>query len=259
MFASRKLSALLPVLALMTAACTSGGSPVPSATPGAAATAMPTAAGASSPTTTTSPERTPFAIGDGEAWIAYSWLQECAADPCDPTQGVFVVRPDGRDTHLLLATPAGQPDWSPDGSRLAVATEPTDVPGEVWTLDADGTGATPISCDGAPCGSSSWPAWSPDGKALAFERGIPKAAGEYHDRGSISVVDLATGAARIVAMPPVAGTEYIEYIDPRWSPDGTQIVFTEMRYPVPPTDENILSSSLAVAKADGSEADTPKS
>ncbi len=41
-------------------------------------------------------------------------------------------------------------------------------------------------------------------------------------------------------------------------PDGTQIVFTVMRYPMPPTDENILGSSIAVVKADGSEADAPR-
>ena len=59
-------------------------------------------------------------------------------------------------------------------------------------------------------------------------------------------------------MSPVAVTESVHYMDPRWSPDDTQIVFTVMRYPMPPTDETILGSSIAVVKADGSEADTPR-
>lgn len=249
MFAPRKLVIACMVTLVMAAACASPGasSPSPSAEP--VATAAATLAATAAPT--------PIAVLDGEPWIVYEWLQECDAG-CN-NLGVYLVRPDGRDRHLVLTTPAGHPDWSPDGRRLAVwADPPDDVPGtEIWTLDADGTGATVITCDGAPCGSSSWPAWSPDGGSLAFERGI-RVAGEDYDRGAIVVLDLATGATHAVAMPPVADSEYTEYIVPRWSPDGTQIVFTVMRYPVPPTDENILGSSIAVVRADGSEVDAPR-
>ena len=72
----------------------------------------------------------------------------------------------------------------------------------------------------------------------------PREAGQEYDRVAIEVVDLATGATRVVAVSPVAEREYVEYVGPRWSPDGSQIVFTVMRYPVPPTDENILGSSI---------------
>ncbi len=115
-----------------------------------------------------------------------------------------------------------------------------------------------VTCDGGPCGGVAAPAWSPDGGHLAFQRGFPREAGEAYDRVALEVVDLVTGATRVVAVPPVADSEYVEYDGPRWSPDGTQLGFTVMRYPVPPTDENILSSSIAVVKADGSEADAPR-
>ena len=257
MGASRRLATLLTVLMLTTTACSSGAPPAPSTAPLAAATATPAATGASSPTTTPSPTPTPFAIKDGEPWIAYEWVYDPDGDGVSEN-GVYVVRPDGRDQHLLLAQPAGHPDWSPDGTRLAVDTEPSVGDDEIWILDADGTDAQVVTCDGGPCGGVAAPAWSPDGGHLAFQRGLPREAGEAYDRVALEVVDLVTGATRVVAVPPVAGSEYVEYDGPRWSPDGTQLVFTVMRYPVPPTDENILSSSIAVVKADGSEADAPR-
>jgi Tol biopolymer transport system component len=57
--------------------------------------------------------------------------------------------------------------------------------------------------------------------------------------------------------PTIADGKYVEYVGPRWSPDGTEIVFAVHSYPTPPTDENILSSSIAVVRADGSEVDAP--
>ena len=215
----------------------------------AATAAAPAALGAS-------PDPSPVAIKDGEPWIVYEWAYDSDGDGVNEN-GVYLVRPDGRDQHLLLTAAAGHPDWSPDGKRLAVDTEPADGE-EIWILDADGTDVTVVTCDGAPCGPVASPAWSPDGGQLAFMRGIPREAGEEYDRIAIEVVDLATGATRVVAVSPVAGSEYVEYVGPRWSPDGTQIVFTVMRYPVPPTDENILGSSIAIVKADGSEADAPR-
>ena len=151
----------------------------------------------------------------------------------------------------------GHPDWSPDGTRIAVDTEPEDGE-QIWIMDADGTHVTVVTCDGGPCGPVAAPAWSPDGRQLAFQRAAPRVAGQEYDRVAIEVVDLATGATRVVAVSPVADTEYVEYVGPRWSPDGSQIVFTVMRYPVPPTDENILGSSVAIVAADGSDGDEPR-
>jgi len=203
-----------------------------------------------------SPALSPYAIKDGEPWIAYQWLQECDGDRCD-RQGVYLVRPDGRDRHLLLPAPAGHPDWSPDGERIVVESEPAET-SEMWILDADGTDLQVVTCDGAPCGPIANPAWSPDGGQLVFQRAIPREAGEEYDRVAIEVMDLAIGATRVVAVPPAAGSEYVEWFGPRWSPDGTQIAFTVMRYPVPPTNENILGTSIAIVDADGSEADAPR-
>jgi Tol biopolymer transport system component len=204
-----------------------------------------------------SPDPYPFAIADGEQWIAYEWVYD-SDGVSDNENGVYLVRPDGRDKHLLLSAPMGHPDWSPDGKRIAVDTEPEDGE-EIWILDADGTDVRVVTCDGASCGPVAAPAWSPDGRQLAFQRAAPREPGQDYDRVAIVVVDLATGATRVVAVSPAAGAEYVEYVGPRWSPDGTQIVFTVMRYPVPPTDENILGSSIAIVDADGPRPPRPAS
>jgi dipeptidyl aminopeptidase/acylaminoacyl peptidase len=251
-----KPARLLAVALLVATACSapaanSSASASPSA--GASATATP----AASPTigASATPSATPIAILPGEPWIAFQWLQDCG-EGCFK-QGIHLIRPDGRDHHLLLTEEAEHPDWSPDGQRLAVYTVmPTGA--ELWIVAADGTNHQVVECDGAPCRNPAAPAWSPDARRLAFWQVIPPGTGEQYERNVITVVDLATGDTRIVADPPAIGAEDIQYIYPRWSPDGTEIVFTVMRYPVPATDENIQGSSIAIVKADGSDAEAPR-
>ena len=244
-FSSTKLAALLAGILLLACACSTATSTGPSLS------AQPTTLSAS-PT----PAATPYAIKDGEPWIVYEWAY---TDPDGVVGGgIYLVRPDGRDAHLLLTVRAGHPDWSPDGKLIAVAADLADGSSEIWAVNADGTDAKQlIACSGAPCMYVAAPVWSPDGKQIAFWR-VLTAAAPGNEVDQIEVMDLATGVTHVVARPPVAGSEVDEYIYPRWSPDGTQIVFTVMRYPTPPTDENILGSSIAVVRADGSEVDAPR-
>jgi Tol biopolymer transport system component len=244
---------VVTAILIATAGCASSGGFAP------AATSAPPATDARSlgPSPTPTVDATPFVIQPGEPWIVYHWVYDPDGDGVNG-HGVYMVRPDGRDQHLVLAAAAGYPDWSPDGKRIAVEAGPVNGTPEIWIADANGTNVTVITCDGAACGDVARPAWSPDGRQLAFQRGVPRRAGEEYDRIAIVVLDLATGATRVVAMTPVAGSEYVEYIGPRWSSDGTQIVFAVASYPNPPTDENILGSSIAVVRADGSEVDEPR-
>jgi len=56
--------------------------------------------------------------------------------------------------------PVSDPQWAPDGRRLAFVRED-----EIWVVEADGTRLTRVT--GHPAGTSH-PRWSPDGKRIAF-------------------------------------------------------------------------------------------
>lgn len=95
---------------------------------------------------------------------------------------LFTVRPDGTD--LRQVTPWGihatDADWSPDGTRLVFAAQPTHIGniGDVGVVNVDGTHLKDLTTDHGFTGpareNSVWyeesfnPAWSPDGTKIAF-------------------------------------------------------------------------------------------
>jgi Tol biopolymer transport system component len=67
----------------------------------------------------------------------------------------------GYPTQLTAsAKPVEDPQWSPDGRRLAFVRED-----EIWVIEADGSRLAKVT--GHKAGTHS-PRWSPDGKRLAF-------------------------------------------------------------------------------------------
>lgn len=137
----------------------------------------------------------------------------------------LVLTEDG-DVREILADVKGDkndPDWSPDGSRIAL--EVIDADGwDIWTVAADGNDGS-LLVDRAPCPEGdclgvSNPAWSPDGESMAYMR-FYVAPGDVL-RGDIEVMDIASGETRVIASAP-PGTVYEH---PRWTPDGASLVYT---------------------------------
>ena len=66
-----------------------------------------------------------------------------------------------------------------------------------------------------------FPAWSPDGKRIAYTRYYgPPVAGGPPSSSAIEIVDVASGEVTVVTR-----TERLQLVDqPRWSPDGDRLV-----------------------------------
>jgi TolB protein len=191
---------------------------------------------------TTAPSTT---LAGVEPWIAYTiW------GPTDEPQGVALVHPDGSDDHEILAElpyPALNPDWSPDGTRLAVQIYSRD---SVWIANADGSESEAVARCTAPCEALADPAWSPSGEQLLITRldmdpEDGTAPPDQFTSATVEVVDVRTGERRDVLQ-----SAYPELLrDPSWSPDGSSYAVTVQRYD---DDGEQTGSAIAVGGLDGS-------
>jgi dipeptidyl aminopeptidase/acylaminoacyl peptidase len=116
---------------------------------------------------------------------------------------------------LISLKRAGSPVISPDGRLVAYTVRETNwdddrYETEIWVADVASGAVRQLT--NAPK-SSSAPAWSPDGRRLAF-------GSDRTDKRQIYVIDPAGGEAeRLTSGEEGAGSF-------KWSPDGTSIAFT---------------------------------
>ena len=125
----------------------------------------------------------------------------------DATADMRVVRLDGTE-EFRLASSGGAPTWSPD-DRLLAYTMPDGV--YVTPIDPNATGQRVSQVSGFVLGFGG-PAWTFDGKTLAFFAGAP---------GSNDVYTVGADGQGERAMAPTVADEY----NPTWAPDGSRLAF----------------------------------
>jgi Tol biopolymer transport system component len=213
---------LVSAVCLVAVAACSGARPSVAIVPVATAESTPVSSVAPAPTLTPPPAPTgstpaPFAIKDGEPWIAYEWFQ-----PGKDNKDLLLVRPDGSDAHAIASDVPGShysPSWSPDGRRIAFVVRDDATPeGSIWTANADGSGATLLSAGGDACPVGLFhPNWSPDGTKLAV---VCYPGGSVTE--SVAIMDVATKA--ITRLATMTHPEAVNN-QATWSPDGRMIAF----------------------------------
>ncbi|MBS1728737.1 MAG: TolB family protein [Armatimonadetes bacterium] len=131
-------------------------------------------------------------------------------------EDIYTMNPDGTDRfRLTYVGGAERPAWSHDGTRV-VYVDDTTSPGQVAIVNADGTGNTHLTS--GP--SSNWyPSMSPNGAKIAFQSDRANAGGPVDD-----IYVMNTDGSNIVRLTTTG-----DNTRPRWSPDGTKILFTSGR------------------------------
>ena len=176
-----------------------------------------------------------LALGGGAAAPAPAGVASPAATPTLPSLVAYVRSGDvfiskgAAEQRLTTGGGYSRPQWSPDGSRLAVLRG-----GQLWTMKSDGSGKRRLTTR-----SAAGPSWSPDGAWIAFSSlSCSGGPGVYR-------ISVKSGATPQVLFPAECRTEplpaepavepggtagsltdRLRYDDTvAWSPDGSKLAF----------------------------------
>jgi Tol biopolymer transport system component/DNA-binding winged helix-turn-helix (wHTH) protein len=123
----------------------------------------------------------------------------------------------GKPAPFLTSSSAidANPQYSPDGRRIAFGSSRQGTDIAVWVANADGTGPAQITHIGSPYSGS--PRWSPDGRWLAFD------ARGKEGGWDVWAVEASGSSARQLTHGPA------DNATPSWSRDGSSIYFASKR------------------------------
>jgi len=214
-----------PIILALVAGCV-GAAPQPTPVPPAATPiqptatpAPPTATATSSPTNAPAPTNTPKPTatllpplsGSGGGVIAFVSNRNGNHD-------IYIMNADGSDQRQLTTSPDqdGWPNWSPDGKQMAFQSNRSGAL-NIYLMDVLGGSRVDDSkaqrLTNSPPGRGSWePAWSPDGKWIAYSAQQTSGSDIFLTNPD------GTGRQRLTDNKAIDGA-------PAWSPDGKQIAF----------------------------------
>jgi TolB protein len=137
-------------------------------------------------------------------WIAYWHFNPDLADTLYPT-GLYVVDANGQERRLVVAGYANNPDWSPDGERLAFDS------GDLFTIKPDGSELFQIT----EYNNGFFPSWSPQSDKLVFDTAYQDARGA----NAIWIISSDGTNSKDISQHGLG-----EWRDPSWSFSGQKIL-----------------------------------
>jgi Tol biopolymer transport system component/DNA-binding winged helix-turn-helix (wHTH) protein len=156
-----------------------------------------------------------------DRWIAYRRNRADGAD-------LMLVPPLGGPERWLadMSGTVEGPGWTPDGKWVAIPQMDSPLGSSIWAIAIDTGERRRLTTFAARAGEGRYPlgdsrpAFSPDGRSLAFCRKVHDSVYELHVQPLTR--DLRPdGEARLVTDRPYAGFD-----SPDWTPDGRDIVFS---------------------------------
>jgi Tol biopolymer transport system component len=176
------------------------------------------------------------------------------------TSRLGIVGSDGTDARELVPGFRGEllsVDWSPDGTKVVFYQLIPRQIGGIYETDASGSTPQLLDLGCLPrqglvgCDEDDWPSYSPDGRRLAVVRwkGVWDTVNEPPPNSTVIVLaDRATGQSTELASTELPFGQGVNF-KPRWSPDGTRLVFHRVH-----SDESgPVGSELWVVSSDGSD------
>ena len=159
------------------------------------------------------------------------------------TSNIWTMNADGTALTALTTTTAmnassNSPQWSPDGTKIAFessrATDRTNAAntnntGNIWVVNTDGTGLTPLTTTTANYALSRIPQWSPDGTRIVFQSHRKTDGTDADNTNNTTNIWMVNANGTGLTPLTIITANFAGSDDPQWSPDGTKIVFDSTR------------------------------
>jgi Tol biopolymer transport system component len=199
--------------------------------------------------------------GDHPAWspdgtkIAFRGNKNASQAALDvPSGNIWVMNADGTNPiQLTFTSTDDRPVWSADG-RIAFISyrdhlDDRSFVTSIYVMNADGSNQHAVTTVDTQTFDDQ-PAWSPDGKRIAFVRfgftqGSNSIDGGFQE--IFTVRDDGTDFRELTSAADASNDAGVSKNSPTWSPDGTRVAFTES-----PFDANLAFHVAGVVNADGS-------
>jgi Tol biopolymer transport system component len=144
---------------------------------------------------------------------------------CCQVYQLWVMDSDGSNNRVLSQTASGQggpiafdPEWSPDGSKIAFYNGPDINAGffDIYVIDPDGSNLRKLTNSSGDISHGS-PTWSPNSQWIAWDRSSTSFPSPGSDIWKMAPD--GSGKIRLTSSPPASEGS------PTWSPGGGKIVY----------------------------------